>query len=96
MQRLTVLAWWNGPAIDAVQSQMELEHALTMSWLASIPPMRFRNRNNPDGQDSICYVLDLGEGEQAGDAILGRIVTFRRRWPDVSVQASIGEVIDLS
>ena len=53
MQRLTVLAWWNGPAIDAVQSQMELEHALTMSWLASIPPMRFRNRNNPDGQDSI-------------------------------------------
>jgi hypothetical protein len=38
----------------------------------------------------------LGEGEQAGDAIIGRIVAFRRRWPDVSVQASIGEVVDLS
>jgi hypothetical protein len=38
----------------------------------------------------------LGEGEQSGDTILGRIVTFRRRWPDVSVQVSIGEVVDLS
>lgn len=94
--RMTVVIWWESARSVAEERQAyyDCEYAIRSAWLASILPIVFHNRNNPEGRDTVCWVIDSHhdvEG-QSPECIRKRLLSVQQKYCGLMIETSTGAI----